>query len=59
MEFDRQHTKLNRLTVGSLKTLHVFETDNQTKPLTMEEQASDFHSLIIIVKTNFDFDNIE
>ncbi|RIA90571.1 WD40-repeat-containing domain protein [Glomus cerebriforme] len=40
LEFDRQYTKLNRLTIGSLKTLEVFEIGNQDKPkpLTMKEQ---------------------
>ncbi|CAB4396951.1 WD40 repeat-like protein [Rhizophagus irregularis] len=31
LEFDRQYTKLNRLTVGSLKTLEVFEINEEDK----------------------------
>ncbi|GES75314.1 WD repeat-containing protein 92 [Rhizophagus clarus] len=40
LEFDRQYTKLKRLTVGSLKTLEVFEIDDNNKlnSLAMEKQ---------------------
>ncbi|CAI2162511.1 1809_t:CDS:2 [Funneliformis geosporum] len=42
LEFDHQYTKLNRLTIGSLKNIHVFEIidQNKPKPLSIGVQAS-------------------
>jgi len=41
LEFDRKYTKLNRLIVGSLKTLEVFEIGDKDKPKSLATGKQD------------------